>query len=664
MRVKENPFFILEVSPSDTLEVINSKYDEKAFLDEENEHLYDNARQILSSPAKRLSAEVRWFYNLDEPVSDIINTISDYEYRPQEAFENLEEEYSNPRENLLLNLEKLEFVPKDYVANFIIEIDSNYGDACDSDEIYELIDDINACRRKAKIALCKDFDAVKREVKDIINDIKDSLNLLLKRNDRDILEFTNEIAAKTIENGEEYGLVIEHLINLYANQFQSQLQNYKDKIFYEANENCLDITEEYELDELCDLTREFDYMAQPIQLLLEDRGQSNLQIESVEVADKIRDLAIYFYNEKNLPTLSIRLLNLEMELFSELPDFYSQLEEDKETLVKLTKEKQEVSRIHAQLDELDKNIIHDNKYVASNRRYLQQHINTIKNVIFEYINNNLTDVLSISDEKYKVNSLVAAVYFKNVGCACTWAEMWAEALEFYKKAWYWAPRTADKDLMANVYESLNDVQKTIDTQKQHEAKEAADREALNYEKEWGLILKERIKISHTGVEYNGTMIPLSSITGVLWGSVRIKGRSISSTEYNIKICSRIKTIQFKPPRGVYHDVVDRLWKGTASRIIMNILTALKNNQDAGFGRHFQDYGIHYEKTHWFSKNDNVFYPWNMIRMNSYNGELIFYNPKNDIIAEYSYLETYNTHFLEAIVDLAKRKGVKRLSDLL
>ena len=663
MRVKDNPFFILGITPSDSLETINAKYEEKAFMDEENEYLYDNARQILSSPAKRLSAEVHWFYNLDKPVSDIIKTISDYEYLPFEAFEDLEEEYYNPRENLLLNLEKLEFVPKGYVSNFIIEIDSNYDEACENDEIYELIDDINVCRRKAKIALCKDFNAVKREVKDLLIDIKDALNLLLKRNNTDILEFTNEIAATTIENGEEYGLVIEHLINLYANQFQSQLQNYKEKIFYEADENCLDITEEYELDELCDLTREFDYMAQPIQLLLKDRGQSNLQSESVEVADKIRDLAIYYYNKKNLPTLTIRLLNLEMELFSELPDFYSQLEEDKETLERLIKEKQEMSRIHAQLDELDKNVIHENKYEATNRQYLQRQLSTIKNVIFEYINNNLTG-LDPSSEKYKDKAFLVAIYFKNVGCACTWAEMWNDALGCYNSALYWAQRTYDKDLINNVSDSVNDVQETINIQKRQEAQEAADRKALNYEREWGLVFKERIKVSYTGIEYNGARIPLNSITGVLWGSVRIKGRSISSTEYSIKICSRIKTIQFKPPRGVYHDVVDRLWKGTASQIITNILTALKNNQDAGFGNHFQDYGIHYERVNWFSKNDNEFYPWNMIRMNSYNGELIFYNPKNEIIAEYSYLETYNVHMLEAIVDLAKRKGVQKLSDLL
>ena len=663
MRVKENPFFILEVSPSDTLEVINAKYDEKAFLDEENEYLYDNARQILSSPAKRLSAEVHWFYNLDEPVSDIINTISDYEYRPQEAFEDFEEEYSNPRENLLLNLEKLELVPKDYVANFIIEIDSNYEDACDNDEIYELIDDINACRRKAKIALCKDFDAVKREVKGIINDIKDALNCLLKRNERDILEFTNEIAATTIENGKEYSLVIEHLINLYANQFQSQLQNYKEKIFYEADENCLDATEEYELDELCDLTREFDYMAQPIQLLLEDRGQSNLQIESVEVADKIRDLAIYFYNKKNLPTLTIRLLNLEMELFSELPDFYSQLEEDKETLERITKERQEMSRIHAQLDELDKNVIHENKFEASNRQYLQRRLSTIKNVIFEYINANLTG-LEPSSEKYKENAFIVAVYFKNVGCACTWAEMWNEALGCYNSSLYWAKKTNDNDLIKSVSGSLNNVNETIQYQKRQVEEEEAHKRNIYYEDECGLIIKNRVKISHLGVECDGNRIPLEDITGVRWGSSTFKQSLITITEYNISICSAYKEISFKPDQRVFNNFVDKLWQATAPQIINNILVALQRHQDAGFGPDLQDEGIRYEEFNFFSKNVEKFYTWQEIWMYCSNGELYFKNANGDRLLSYDFLSTYNLFMLQAIVNLAKRKRVRKLSDLL
>ena len=326
MKVKDNPFYILGVTPYDTLETINEKCDEKSFMDEDNERAYDDARQILCSPNKRLTAEVRWFYNLGNPIDSQLNDLDRYEDYDDDV---------TSRENLLLNLEKLPYVTKTNAASFITMIDRDYTEACDSESIRDLLDSVNAARRRAKLPLCKDFSLITNEVKGLLEDVQNVLNLLLQRDDNEIIDIANLLMENLVSSGKGYGQVIESLVNAYALKVHDELELYKNRIFEEID-NCREnYSEEHELEDLCKLVRRFDYIAQPIQLLLRDRGQAELQEESVDVANGVRDLALYYNNEEGKPELSIILLNLEMELFSELPAFYSKLEEDKVILTEI-----------------------------------------------------------------------------------------------------------------------------------------------------------------------------------------------------------------------------------------------------------------------------------------------------------------------------------------
>ena len=343
MKVKENPFYVLSVTPYDTLDTINEKYDEKAFMDENNERVYDDARQILCSPNKRLTAEVRWFYDLVSPVDNELKKIERYQDYDDNDFLDLDNkldlEYATPRENLLFNLEKLPYIPKTYAALFITTIDRGYSETCESESIHDLLDSINASRRRAQLPLCKDFVLLTNEVKGLFEDIKNALNLLLQRDDKEIEEIANLLMENLVSDRKPYGLVIEYFINAYALKVHDELEEYKNKIFDEIDRCRDNYSEEHELDNLCNLVRRFDYIAQPIQLLLRDQGQAELQEESVAVANEVRDLALFYNNEEGKPELSIKLLNLEMELFSELPAFYSKLEEDKVILTEINQKK-------------------------------------------------------------------------------------------------------------------------------------------------------------------------------------------------------------------------------------------------------------------------------------------------------------------------------------
>ena len=65
MRLAENPFKILEATPSDNLNTINQQAEDKAFVDDNNERLYEDARATLLSPTKRIASEIGWIYDKD-----------------------------------------------------------------------------------------------------------------------------------------------------------------------------------------------------------------------------------------------------------------------------------------------------------------------------------------------------------------------------------------------------------------------------------------------------------------------------------------------------------------------------------------------------------------------------------------------------------------------
>mgnify|MGYP006873053482 CR=1 FL=1 len=133
---------------------------------------------------------------------------------------------------------------------------------------------------------------------------------------------------------------------------------------------------------------------------------------------------------------------------------------------------------------------------------------------------------------------------------------------------------------------------------------------------------------------------------------------------NYKVSKNYNTIDINPDKIVFSNLVDRLWKAVSTQIITAILTALKNGQDAGFNTSFQDRGIHYKQKNWFTKDVDRFYTWDEIEMFSDNGTVFFINKQGTVLEQYTYLYTYNLHMLEAIMQIAKKKKLKRLSDLL
>ena len=261
-------------------------------------------------------------------------------------------------------------------------------------------------------------------------------------------------------------------------------------------------------------------------------------------------------------------------------------------------------------------------------------------------------------EEYREVSCRIALFYRTLACNCTWSDMWEEALETYNQALYWAEKAKDDDLIVGIRKSRDNVQDTVNKHKQQAIKAKAENAALYYEAEWGLLFKDKLKISHLGVEHNGKFFPIDEIKKVRWGAVKKTINYLpAGTEYTIVIDTDNDFIYLRPDGTVYKNFIDRLWKAVAGNIINNILVAFRDGKDTGFDKNIKDTGVHYTKWNWFSKNEEIEYSWSQIRVGYDNGELCLYNPDGRCISSFSLMNTYNAHMLDTIIRIAHEKRV-------
>ena len=75
MGVNENAFDLLGVTPEDGIARINDAKDDKSWVDEPNESMYEAARETLTNPRKRLQAEVPWFLKNSNSAFSLMNEV-------------------------------------------------------------------------------------------------------------------------------------------------------------------------------------------------------------------------------------------------------------------------------------------------------------------------------------------------------------------------------------------------------------------------------------------------------------------------------------------------------------------------------------------------------------------------------------------------------------
>lgn len=434
MRLKDNPFNILGVSPDDDISTIAEAAEDKSFMDDENAAQYDAARLMLTSPQKRFEAEICWFYeakNIKEFMSVSVDTAeSDYSYREAGLYfcEKLYGKHNN----------------EEY-AYYIEQIDSQFGE-CD----YVEDDVFNAARSKAGIPpiAYDEENALEKQQAILIEQAKKAFSFMIDKVSKyDLVIIANLVAANTIGekingNGSYYDAV-EKFIEMYTVAIKEHLDSSaelaKKHIVWAKEAN-----DETELQEMIEKVEEFDYIAQPIQLYLQDTGNSDKQEESVCIAYMLRDLALYFHNEMGKTELSIVVIDLLKEKFSEIPAIREIAINDKETLANLTESKYVRERVEPILKALDQNIVDEVKNIDSNSRYIDRNINAWNSTLSE-----VADVVEKHGYSKEGCEILALAYIM-LAESYAWAAKFKIAVQYLNKARQWAQKVDSQELLNRI----------------------------------------------------------------------------------------------------------------------------------------------------------------------------------------------------------------------
>src|SRR3546814_9789156 len=92
---------------------------------------------------------------------------------------------------------------------------------------------------------------------------------------------------------------------------------------------------------------------------------------------------------------------------------------------------------------------------------------------------------------------------------------------------------------------------------------------ITYSTEFGLIFKDKFRISPEGFDYQGSLIPLDQSTGVRWGAVKKSTNGIpTGTDYYFGYGTKTSSVLLQPNQHQYQAIIQRAWRAVCIRILL------------------------------------------------------------------------------------------------
>lgn len=427
MEVNENAFDLLGVTPEDGIARINDAKDDKSWVDEPNESMYEAARETLTNPRKRLQAEVPWFLKNSNSAFSMMN------------------EVQNCRgTDIRLVVQK------------IVALDDEYKQALQEESLNDIYTDIIISRKKAGISADIEQDDIEEALSQLLEEgAKAAIDTLLRKcSTQEAAQIGNVIAKEMIQPGigkypKKYGDCIRFFIDLYNMKVQNELDTRSEKIQQDI-EAAKVYTSVAQLSPLFQEIEWFDYLAQPLQLYFEDQGQADKQSQSEDIAGSLRKLSLFYHNERQLTELSIAVTEKAMQVFAENPNVLQQLQEDDEIL------KQQV-QVKPLTDDLEIVFVQVARFVdrkkgkeASNSVQIMSHKDQWVSALHRAASR--LEQLSPSEKAAAAGFLAQAYY--TLATACTWADMWDYAYIVAKEGLIYARQSGNQEIISEFQSAL------------------------------------------------------------------------------------------------------------------------------------------------------------------------------------------------------------------
>jgi hypothetical protein len=327
MDLLQNPFHLLNASPRDNRRRIIELADERSLLLDSNE--CTEASTELTSPRKRLTAEVAWLPGIGP--NRALELLSLLESSPADLL-TVDDLSPIARANLLAAaLTRLPNHSADEVAQWILEIAWAFEDF-DANELYSII---NEERTVSGFSAVSDLSAVESEIQERRRHYRQVIKSALDNlSPKELVKAVTVAVASATEDGEEHGpVIIADLVDSYEIEAQGFLDkeegNIKtlvEKLQAAVDAKCSDSKLSPVVNQLIQVVKNWDTVAQPIQVSTKSRGLDHEA--SHRVAGLVRDLAIHMFNKHEKLDFAQQLTNMLQCVFAEVGKIVDSTAED------------------------------------------------------------------------------------------------------------------------------------------------------------------------------------------------------------------------------------------------------------------------------------------------------------------------------------------------
>lgn len=338
-RLKENPFNVLKVTPRHTKQEIIEAAEDASLTDDPAR--VSEARAILTNPKNRIQVELSWLPGLSPRRAQELSAL--VEKDPLDILQQ-----SNiprlARANLLADFIASGALSND-AANFGTVLDA-LTDDINSSNLEDLMRDINEERTVSGFQPIGDFDLLSEYFDSHILRLSDAVGKALNELKTDhLVSLVTSYAETWTLNGES---VLSHFAELVLNGYEVQVHGFLESEFAAISkviEHARSIAEtggnglKKCLSDIEKSVRQWDSVAQPIQLLAQARGV-NHEV-SRELGGSLRSLAIDLHNEYSNTDEAARLSELIIEVFAEVPILQERAEKDLSDLVEIRESQEE-----------------------------------------------------------------------------------------------------------------------------------------------------------------------------------------------------------------------------------------------------------------------------------------------------------------------------------
>lgn len=448
---QENPFYILQVPMTATKSVINDKTDDLSFDHPEQEDTYENARNLLSNPQKRIAAEICWFPGMSKTEDDKMRAALS-------AHQALKGPFANDLIRMNSLIYNLTCEADDKMVVILAEIDRLYQNM--SLEDVQML--INETRQQAKITVIQNIDMLRTDWREIRNDVRSAVQSVVKEMRRErYTRFANELAKRTFGR-KDFGVIIEDFFSTYQLDMNAFIMEKKENIKHILSQIPAN-PGEAKIKELEANIRPVASILRPLALMQEAKG-INEDVGELEIYRSVNDVAVDFFKE-NKAKVSLSLLQILQRSFSYVPLMKKQLENDIAIVEAKVDENQSTAvfeeadqALSEILDEEKKKLyFEDGHSVAIMNFYRHEFCGCYQKGVEEFLNRQ-----GYRSDEYMFVCYVAALIYKDMASSLTWADRFDLAADLAKRALQYAKKSGDQELIDNLLKDLQNDQRSLD----------------------------------------------------------------------------------------------------------------------------------------------------------------------------------------------------------